>query len=317
MAAEGGLAEVGRLALGLLLLTLGADSLLKGASGLSLRLGLQPARVGVLALLLGSALPELAFGLQAGMEGAPELAYAVLLERALINLGLLLGALHLLVTLPRASRVTTLAAGAALGAALLFWWQSRNGVISRIEGLTSLSLLALLLAFGAARSVQASAPLRSDLEALAATRSENWRSALRVAIGMAALLFGARYLFEASQRLSSVGPWAALLPALILSLPLLGSAWFAGWRGFPHAALGLLLGSTVSNLLLAAGIVSFAEVLPVPASVASFGLPLLLALSVLALGACASDRPGPPTKGVLLVLAGAGTIAILIARVAG
>ena len=311
------LAEVGRLALGLLLLTLGSDSLLKGASGVSLRFGLQPVRVGVFALLLGSALPELAYGLRAGVEGTPELAYAVLLERCLINLGLLLGALHLMVTLPRASRVGALAAGAALLAALLFWWQSRNGVISRIEGLASLSLLALLLAFGAARSTQATAPVRRDLEAVAATRSEHWRSALRVAIGIAALVFGARYVFEAAQGLAGVAPWATLLPALVLSLPLLGSAWFAAWRGFPHVALGLVLGSTVSNLLLAVGIVAFTQVLPVPEGMARLGLVLLVALSVLALGACAVDRPGPRAKGALLALAGAATIAALIARTEG
>jgi cation:H+ antiporter len=64
------LAEFGWFVLGLLALTLGADSLLKGLSGLALRLGVSGFAVGVMAVLLGTSLPELSVNMSAMAVGA-------------------------------------------------------------------------------------------------------------------------------------------------------------------------------------------------------------------------------------------------------
>ena len=303
------LAQVGWLAFGLLLLTLGADSLQKGGAGLALGLGARAVRVGAGVLILGSALPELAFGLHAARQGAPELAWSVLLARATLNLGLLLGVLHLAVAVPAGTRVAAVSSGAVLLAVLLFAWQSRNGVISRVEGGAALLVLLAVLALALLRAPSVPATVQSDLEALAATRSEHWRSLLRIAVGVAAVAYGARHLFEASMALAGGGAAAIVLPALAMSLPLLASAWFAGWRGFPAVALGLVLGSTLGGLLLVSGVLAFSSVLPVPEAALKLPLPLLLVLAALALAACAWSRPAPRLKGVLLLVAGLAAVA--------
>jgi len=311
------LATLGWLALGLLLLALGADSAQKGGSGFALALGIKPVRVGAALLLLGSALPELAFGWRAAAEGTPELAYSVLASRALINLGVLLGALHLLVPLPKAGRLGAIAAGTVVLAAGGFWWQSRNGVISRIEGIAALAVLAALLGFVLARAPRAPAGVQRDLEALAATRSEYWRSGLRVAIGIAALGYGATWLNESSGALAGTGAAGVALAALLLSLPVFGASWFAGWRGFPAVALGLLLGATLADLLLVAGLLAFTEVLPVPEAALRLQVPTLAGLSLLALAACAWDAPSARVKGAMLLLAGFAALAAPLAATGG
>jgi Ca2+/Na+ antiporter len=209
------LAEIGWLALGLLLLALGADSTLKGAAGFALQIGMRPLRVGVAALLLGAALPELAFGIRAAEAGAPELAFAMLLGRCVVNLALVLGLLHLLVEMPQPGRATRLASGSV---------------------------------------------------------------------------------------------------ALVLSLPLLGSAWFAGFRGLGAIALGLVLGSSLFNLLFLAGLLAATEVLPVPEGALGLELPALLATSGLALALLSTERLPARAKGAVLLLAYLGVLGTLVWR---
>ena len=237
--------------------------------------------------------------------------------RATLNLGLILGTLHLLRPLAGATRVAAGASAAALLAAGWFWWQSRNGVISRIEGILSVAVFGACLLVVVTRAARAAGTVQRELEALAATRSEHWRSLLRMAIGVAALAYGAGYVLDASGALAGTAAARALLPAVACSMPLLASAGFAGWRGFPIVAVGLVLGATLADLLLASGVLAFAEVLPVSEPALRVRLPLLLAVAALSLGACAWNRPSPRIKGAVLVLAGLAALAGWFAAASG
>ena len=67
-------AALGFFLLGLLLLALGGDSIVKGASGLAQRLGLSPFAAGVVLVAFGTSLPELAVNLRAVWVGSQDLA---------------------------------------------------------------------------------------------------------------------------------------------------------------------------------------------------------------------------------------------------
>jgi cation:H+ antiporter len=190
-----------------------------------------------------------------------------------------------------------------VASALVFWWLSRNGVVSRIEGLTLLGLFGLLLALVAARLRHAPAALRQQLETHAATRSEHWRSALRLLIGIAALIYGARYLLQSVQSLAGAGGHGATLATLALSLPLLGVAWFAAFRGLGQVALGLVLGSSLFQLLALGGVLAATQVLPVPDSALRIDLAATVLLSVLALVLLSGNGMPARAKGAVLVLA--------------
>ena len=58
--------------LGLGLLYLGAESLVKGARGISLKLGLSPLVVGLTVVAFGTSLPELLVSLQANLKDPPK-----------------------------------------------------------------------------------------------------------------------------------------------------------------------------------------------------------------------------------------------------
>ena len=62
------------LAAGLVLLTLGADYLVRGAISFANRLGMPPLLIGLTVVGFGTSMPELLVSMQAALDGAPAIA---------------------------------------------------------------------------------------------------------------------------------------------------------------------------------------------------------------------------------------------------
>src|SRR3546814_2842363 len=83
---------IGLFVLGLVLLALGGDSIVKGTSGLAQRLGVSPFVAGLLLVAFGTSLPELAVNARAVFTGNPALALGNAVGSNIANVGLTLGA---------------------------------------------------------------------------------------------------------------------------------------------------------------------------------------------------------------------------------
>ncbi|MGH8045308.1 MAG: sodium:calcium antiporter, partial [Stenotrophomonas sp.] len=120
--------------LGLLLLALGGDSIVKAASGLAQRFGASPFVAGLLLVAFGTSLPELVVNGRAFVVGAEELALGNAIGSNIVNVGLTLGmaalAAPLLVRARLLSPLLVLLAVASL-ALIVF---GLDGVVTRWEG---------------------------------------------------------------------------------------------------------------------------------------------------------------------------------------
>src|SRR3546814_18696264 len=85
--------ELGQFALGLLLLVLGADSFVRGASGLAIRFGISPFVVGLVLVGLGTSEPELSVNLTAALAGRYEMAIGNVGGSIIASIGLIPGGL--------------------------------------------------------------------------------------------------------------------------------------------------------------------------------------------------------------------------------
>jgi cation:H+ antiporter len=65
------------LAIGLVLLTAGAESLVRGASGIAARLGIPPLIVGLTVVAFGTSAPELAVSVAAAWSGQADVAFGM------------------------------------------------------------------------------------------------------------------------------------------------------------------------------------------------------------------------------------------------
>jgi len=120
--------------LGLVLVALGGDSIVKAASGLAQRFGASPFVAGLLLVAFGTSLPELVVNVCAFAVGAEELALGNAVGSNIVNVGLTLGlaalAAPMLVRARLLSPLLILLAVASL-AVIVF---GLDGVIARWEG---------------------------------------------------------------------------------------------------------------------------------------------------------------------------------------
>jgi cation:H+ antiporter len=84
--------EVGRILVGVVLLVIGGNSMVAGASNIALAVGVSELVVGVTVVAFGTSLPELATSLTAAMKGETDIAIGNVIGSNVANLLLVLGA---------------------------------------------------------------------------------------------------------------------------------------------------------------------------------------------------------------------------------
>ncbi|KGM55557.1 CaCA family Na+/Ca+ antiporter [Lysobacter arseniciresistens ZS79] len=279
------LAALGFFVLGLLLLALGGDSLVKGASGLARRGGLSPFATGLVLVAFGTSLPELAVNLRAIAVGQPELALGNAIGSNVVNFGLVLGAAAVAAPLLvrwRALSPLLLVLVVGTAAAIVF---GLDGRLSRIEGGMMLLAFVAVLAFAFSRARQEVPELRAELEAFAHTGTDLKLNLLRLAIALVLLYFGARFVVDGALELGTGWGLSPLLTGLVAvaigtALPELAAAVAAARRGQGDIVLGHVVGSSVFNLLVIVGAMALWQPLVLPGVLVRYALPAALAFAL-------------------------------------
>jgi cation:H+ antiporter len=276
---------LGMAGLGLLLLLLGGDALLRGAAGLLQRLGVGPERTGALLVVLVSWLPQLAVSLHALALGEPALAVEGAIGAGTANLGLLLGLSALLAPLPAGLQLLSpLRVFALVGAGLVLLF-ARDGALVPWEGGVLVLAFVAVAAFALVR-LGAETPLREDLRKLATT-GQGWvQNLLRLGFAGVALYYGSRWLVAnaaaAGDSLGYQGEYAGLFVlGLGASLPAIGVTAMAAINGLGRTVLAQAVLASLANLLLAVGLVALGGGVPVAGGVLLFGLPAVMAFALL------------------------------------
>lgn len=280
------LEALGFFALGLVLLALGGDSIVKGASGLAQKLGASPFVAGLLLVAFGTSIPELFVNARAYVTGAQDLALGNAVGSNIVNFGLTLGlaaiAAPLLVRMRLLSSLLVLLVVATL-AMIVF---GLDGVISRIEGVALLLAFVAMLAFMLARSGGEKIEVRDSIAAFAATRSELCMNLLRFAVASALLFYGAKFVVQSAPMLGARWGMSPLLVGLLpvaigTALPEVAAAIAAARRGQGDMVVGHVIGSSLFNLLVVVGGMAALRPLPLPASFVRLELPAAIVFALM------------------------------------
>ncbi|MBN6151818.1 calcium/sodium antiporter [Xanthomonas sp. AmX2] len=315
------LSAIGVLLLGLVLLALGGDSIVKAASGLAQRLGASPFVAGLLLVAFGTSLPELAVNARAYVVGAQELALGNAIGSNLANVGLTLAlaalAAPLLVRTRLLSPLLVLLALATL--ALIAF--GLDGAVSRIEGAALLLVFVGAVAFLLRRARSEDAALQLGLSGYAVTRTALGLNLLRLLIAVALLYFGAKLVVDAAPRLGAA--WglspllAGLLPVAIgTALPEAAAAIAAARRGQGDMVVGHVIGSSLFNLLVVVGGMAALRPLPLPASFVRLELPAAIAFIVVLYPMLRGDLRISRGEGAILLLAFMAWVGLEVALLA-
>jgi cation:H+ antiporter len=311
----------GYFALGLVLLALGGDSIVKGASGLAQRVGASPFIAGLLLIAFGTSLPELAVNARAMWVGSQELALGNAVGSNIVNLGLTLGLAAVIapvvVRMRLLSPVLVLLALATL-ALIVF---GLDGMVSRIEGMVLLLAFVAMVAFLLARARSEDATVRAEIEAYASTRTDLWMNLLRFVVAAVLLYYGARFVVQGAPVIGAHWGLSPLLTGLLpvaigTALPEIAAAAMAARRGQGDMVAGHVIGSSLFNLLVVVGGMAAFRPLPLPESFVRLELPAAIAFVLVLYPMLRGDLRISRREGAFLLIAFFGWLVLEIALLA-
>jgi len=306
--------------LGLLLLALGGDSIVKAASGLAQRFGASPFVAGLLLVTFGTSLPELVVNARAFVVGAQDLALGNAVGSNIVNVGLTLAlaalAAPLLVRARLLSPLLILLAVASL-AVIVF---GLDGVIARWEGAVLLLGFLALLVFVLRAAARESEPVREAIAAYAMTRTGLLLNVIRVVFAAVCLYYGARWIVGAAPVLGAGLGWSPLLVGLLpvaigTALPEVAAAIVAARRGQGDMVLGHVIGSSLFNLLVVVGGMAALRPLALPGSFVKLELPAAIAFVLVLYPMLKGDLTISRREGAILLVAFVAWIALELALI--
>ena len=277
--------------LGLLILLLAGDSLVKGAVNLSLRLGVPALIVSLTIVAFGTSAPELLIAIQAVLEDAPGLAMGNVVGSNTANILLVLGIPALLATMHTSECETRKTFNFMIAASVLFIALAFRGVFDWIAAIVLLFALALVL-FDAAMEAKghraACADATEDAEEIEGVDPDLpwWRIAVFVILGLIGLPLGADLLVDNATIIARTYGVSDTVIGLTLvavgtSLPELATTVMAALRRQADVALGNVIGSNMFNLLAIIGVASLVGPIPVDPEFLRFDLWVMLGASIL------------------------------------
>ncbi|MFW5661665.1 MAG: calcium/sodium antiporter [Oceanicaulis sp.] len=273
---------------GLVLLVLGGEALVRGATGLAKAFGVSPLLIGLVVVGFGTSTPELTTSVTASLAGSPDVAVGNVIGSNIANILLILAATALLapiaVNADAFRRDGPALALASIVAAAAIWFLP----LGRLVGLV---LVALLLAYVVIsyvvdrRTHDAGAALH-EAEAASVPAPGRGLAVVYFLIGLVGVVGGARLLVDGATDLAlAVGISEAVIGLTIVavgtSLPELAASLSAARKGEGDIAFGNVVGSNIFNALFILG--GAALVAPFELAPGAFGLDLLVMLGAAAL----------------------------------
>jgi cation:H+ antiporter len=311
-------------ALGLVILLLAGDALVKGAVNLALRIGIPALIVSLTIVAFGTSAPELLISVNAVLVDKPGLALGNVVGSNTANVLLVLGIPAILAVMHTSSCDCRRSYLQMLAASVLFIALAFRGVFDWIAGLVLLGGLALMLGDAFHRSMihrreVAAAKLLDDVEEVEGADPDMpwWQIGVFLLLGLIGLPLGADILVDNASILAlrygvSEAVIGLTLVAVGTSLPELATTVMAALRKQADVALGNVIGSNIFNLLAIIGVAALVGRVPVNAEFLSFDLWVMLAASLVLIPFVFFGRNIGRLTGIALTAAYAGYVVTVL-----
>jgi cation:H+ antiporter len=279
--------------LGLVILLLAGDALVKGAVNLSLRVGVPALIVSLTIVAFGTSAPELLISVKAVIDDAPGIALGNVVGSNVANVLMVLGIPALLAAMHTSECETRKTYVFMLVASVLFIALAFRGVFDRVAALVLLAGLAVVLidAFRDAslhrKAGREAAVDEPEVEG-ADPEMRGRIILLFLVLGLVGLPIGAGLLVENATILAqrygvSDSVIGLTLVAIGTSLPELATTVMAALRRQADVALGNVIGSNMFNLLAIIGIAALVGPIRVDEEFLRFDLWVMLAAALVLL----------------------------------
>lgn len=263
----------GLLVVGLIILVLGADWLVKGASSVARGFRIPPLVIGLTIVAFGTSMPEFVVSVYSALSGAPDIAIGNVVGSNIMNVLLVLGISALIVPLAvKSSTIKWEIPLVLLSSAMVLVMGSDVLIDGGAANLLTRSDGAALLGFFVIYLFYLFALMRGGKEEAEEQEGEVLPTAKAVGfvvIGLAALVLGGRLLVDNAVVLAqAIGLSEAVIGLTVIavgtSLPELAASVVAALRKEADIAIGNVVGSNLFNVFWVLGASSL--IAPLPAS---------------------------------------------------
>ena len=254
------------LVLGLLLLVVGGEFLVRSSVALSFKLKISKLVIGMTVVSFATSVPELLVSLNAALTGSPAIAINNVVGSNIANIGLVLGITALIGPIIVDKQFYRLNWPVMMLFSFAVYYFLRNdNQLTAIEGIVLLSTLILFLIVLIKQSKN-KVDLTEVDETLAVV--SNFKIVMWLVIGAVALYFGSELLVDSAIKLAeAIGVSKAVISVSVIaigtSVPELAASVIAAAKHEKAISLGNLIGSNMFNIGSVLGITSIIKTIPV------------------------------------------------------
>jgi cation:H+ antiporter len=275
---------------GLGLLVVGAEALVRGASRLAAAFGISPLVIGLTVVAFGTSSPEMAVSVMSASAGQADLALGNVVGSNIFNVLFILGISALITPLLVSRQLIRLDVPIMIGVSVLLLLLTLDGNISFLDGIL---LFAGIIAytgfqiFQARREKRAADTAGEDVIEKPTTASQWFINIGFVIGGLVLLVLGSNWLVDGAIFIAqSLGVSELVIGLTIVaagtSLPEVATSIIASIRGQRDIAVGNVVGSNIFNILAVLGLSSIvsADGINVAASALRFDIPVMIAVAL-------------------------------------
>ena len=269
--------------LGLILLVVGGEFLVRSSVALSFKLNISKMVIGMTVVSFATSAPELLVSLNAALSGSPAIALNNVIGSNIANIGLVLGITALVSSIAVDESFYKLNWPVMmLFSVALYYFLYNDNKLSPIEGsvLFGALILFLIVLIKAAKKEKVIEEVDDSLAVVS-----NFKISIWLLIGATALYFGSVWLVDGAKELAAaLGVSDAVIAATVIaigtSVPELAASVIAAIKKEKALSLGNLIGSNIFNIGSVLGLTSIIKTIEVTdASILSRDIFWMLAFS--------------------------------------
>lgn len=278
--------------IGLMLLWIGAELLIKNASRLAASMGISPIIIGLSIVSLGTSAPELVVSIVAVAEGNPGISIGNIVGSNIANIGLILGIGALLYPMEiKKSWIVREVPYMILGTVVFMGLAYFGYQLNLLDGLILLIMMVLFLLYlgrFSAREMNSFKEINTEISAAQRKSIAGKRILFLILsiLGAGVLIFGSELTVSSGREIAQSLGVSDLVIGLTLvavgtSLPELATTIVGAVKKETDIIVGNVIGSNIFNLLLIGGIVPLIRNIPIDPVLISTQFPILLIMSIL------------------------------------
>ena len=270
------------LLIGLALLIVSGDYLVKGAVGIAERFKISPLVIGMTVISFGTSAPELFVSVGAALSGSPDIAIGNVIGSNIANIAMVLAITILIFPMVVERNSKIIDWPMMMMSSILFYVFALNGEINQIEGVIMVTILAVFTILLIRNSRKLNLKLDDDIDGA----PSNFPLTMLFLIGgLIGLKIGADFLLDGAVGIAkSFGMTEKVIGVTIVafgtSVPELVASGVAAFRKQTDISLGNLIGSNLFNILIVIGITAIITPISVTQSALDFDMLWMLGISL-------------------------------------